>query len=138
MIDSLRGRRCVSLRRFHHRFEGGPASETGPIEFTWDDGTWLTVDVKTDWTLELSEQPWSDPFARASASQRRELAVSVGLWEQAPMSAELCRLVGRVVTSAVLDLNEVGGAAGLTVAFDGLSVSARVAGGELAVEVHER
>lgn len=135
MINALPGRRCASLRRFHHRIEGQSASETGPIEFTWDDGTHLTLDANTDWTLDFSGQQWSDPYAHASASQRLEIAKEVGVWEQGSIPADLNRLIGQVVIEAVQEFNEVGEVTGMTVVFNDQCVSVRVVGGELAVEV---
>lgn len=138
MISELPGRRCTSIRRFYHQVEGQPASQTGPIEFTWDDGTHFTLDANADWTLDSSGQRWSDPYAHARASVRAALAREGGVWEQASISSDLDRLVGQVVLSVVPDFNEVGELRGLDVVFNNKKGSARVVAGELAVEVHDR
>ncbi len=138
MIDTLPGRRCTCIRRFQHRLADQPPSETGPIEFTWDDGTRLTMDANTDWTLDLSSRPWTDPYPSVSESERKALAQEVGLWQEAPIPSALGRLVGQVVTSAAPELNEVGELTGLSLAFETQVVGARVLGGEVTVEVLDR
>lgn len=138
MIDALPGRRCMSIRRLNHRLAGHPPSETGPIEFTWDNGTRLTLDVNPDWTLDLYNQPWTDPYAAASEGEREELAREVGLWQDAFIPSVLKRLVGQAVTSAIPEFNEVGELTGISVAFEDKVVGARVRRGELTVEVVTR
>lgn len=134
MIDSLPGRRCASIRCFQHVLAGEP-STVGPIEFLWADGTWLTLDTNTDWTLDLSTQPWRDPYGAATGGEREVLAQEVGLWRQASTPGALSRLIGQVVTSAMPELNGVGELAGLRVVFETQVVAARVLGGNLVVEV---
>ena len=138
MIDTLPGRRCTSIRRFQHRLADHPPSETGPIEFSWEDGTRLTLDTNADWTLAMSGQPWADPYAGATERERKVLAQEVGLWQEALIPSALSRLVGQTVTSTVPEFNEVGDFTGLSVAFENQVVRARVFGGELAVEVVDR
>ena len=134
LIGGLPGRRCISILRFQHQIEGLSTSDAGAVEFAWDDGTHLTLDANADWTLDISAQQWLDPFAPVSVSQRAQLAMEVGVWERASIGADLSRLIGQVVTSTAPEFNEVGELTGLTVAFDDMSVSARVVGGKLAVE----
>ncbi len=135
MMDELRGRRCVGVRRFGHRFRDLPLSETGPIEFTWDDGARLTLDGKADWTLDVSRRPWVDPYAGVAGSQRSALAVEVGLWEEAPLSRALERVVGQVLIADTPLFNEVVELTGLTLTFVDQVVVARLWGGELTVGV---
>ncbi|MCL3862103.1 hypothetical protein [Actinotalea sp. K2] len=134
MIDTLPGRRCASIRCFQHRLAGHPTSESGPIEFGWADGTWLTLDANADWTLALSTQPWVDPYAGVSVAEREALAQEVGLWHQAPAPIALRRLVGQSVASVLPEFNEVGELVGLKLAFEAQVVAARVVGGEVVVE----
>lgn len=138
MIDALLGRRCTSIRRFSHHLAGLAPSEPGPIEFSWDDGTHLTLDANTDWTLDLSQQRWADPYAGVEERERQELAQAVGLWEEAAIPAELNRLVGQVVSFAEPQFNEVGEVTGLQLTFKDVTVVARVLTGELAIEVLDR
>lgn len=138
MIDALAGLQCTSVRRFQHRFEGEPGSETGPIEFTWDDGSLLTLDANSDWTLHLSGQHWADPYVNASESERQTLAREVGLWHEVQIPSGLRGLVGQGVTSTEPELDEMGELTGLRILFEIQVVNARVLGGELAVEVLDR
>ncbi|GAB78178.1 hypothetical protein [Austwickia chelonae] len=138
MIDALPGRSCASIRRFQHRFADHPPSEPGPIEFTWDDGTRLTLDANADWTLNLSSKPWADPYADASELERNALAQEVGLWEAALIPIAMSRLIGQAVTSAAPEFNEFGELTGLSVAFEEQVVGVRVVGGELIVRVVDR
>lgn len=138
MIETLAGRRCVSLRRFRHCFRGRPPSETGPVEFTWDDGTFLTLDVNTDWTLDLSNQPWNDPYAEGPEVERRALESEIGVWRQMSAPPSMHLLVGQVVISVNPEFNEVGEVAGAMLCFEDKIMVARVLEGGLSVEVHDR
>lgn len=138
MIDALTGLRCTFVRRFHHQFADEPPSETGPLELAWDDGTVLTLDADTDWTLHVSGQPWVDPYASVSGRELEALAREVGLWHEAKVPTSLARLVGQTVTSSEPLLDEMGDLTGLSLAFETQVVTARVEGGQLTVEVVER
>lgn len=135
MIDALRGCRCTAVRRFHHRVAGQPPTGTGPVEFLWNDGTYLSLDASTDWTLNLSSAPWTDPFEGASEGRRQALAQEVGLWEEVTTPTNLAQFIGQAVTSVDPELNEVGELTGLRIGFDAGVVAARVLSGELAIEV---
>lgn len=137
MIDELLGRRCTSIRRFQHRLAGHPPSETGPVEFLWDDGTYLSLDANTDWTLNLSSSPWADPLESLAEGRRQALAQEVGLWEEAAIPNNLTQLIGQAVISADPELNEVGELTGLRLGFEAEVVAARVLSGKLAIEVLE-
>ncbi|MBG6099514.1 hypothetical protein [Nocardioides luteus] len=131
MIEA--GRRCVGVRRFHHKFAGDEPSATGPIEFRWSDGTYTTVDVGSDWVLTIEPQPWTDPFGDVSDAERRRLAEEVGLWEVDSSPDQLASAVGRVLTDVALTRNEVGELVGICLSPDGLRIDACVDGGELDV-----
>ena len=137
MIEALLGRRCASIRQFRHEHTGERAGDSGPIEFAWDDGTWLTLDSGADWTLDVSSRPWVDPYAHASESELDELVREVGIWREVPVRGPLCQLVGQAVTSVEAELNEVGELTGLGLGFEAQAIAARVLRGELVVEVLE-
>lgn len=137
MIGDLLGQECTSIRQFRHRIYGAEPSLPGPAEFGWNHNSYLTLDVATDWTLSLSTQPWSDPFADADTMQRRELARQVGLWEEAPPSRRLGQLVGQALTSVDPMLNEVGELSGLRLGFDRVAIIALVWDGAVAIHVVE-
>ena len=138
MIDALAGLRCTSVRRFGHRFADESVSATGPLELAFDDRSVLTLDAKADWTLHMSNQPWTDPYADASEDERGVLARDVGVWHEVATPTSLARLVGQRVSSAEPELNEIGELTGLSIAFETHVVSARVLDGELTVKVHDR
>lgn len=135
MISTLVGRRCVSLRRFRHRFAGEAPSDFGPVEFGWEDGKFTTVDVTAEWTLDVSEGTWTDPFEGASREKRDELAAEVGLWEPAPLESNLSQVLGRTVWAADTERNAVEDISGIRLTFEGLIVKARVENGNLDVTV---
>lgn len=135
MIATLVGRRCTSVRRFRHRYLGEEPSEFGPVEFGWSDGRYTTIDADSDWTMELTEARWQDPYAETSAEQREELAAEVGLWEPAPLEDDLASVIRREVSATEVDLNEVDDISALHIAFGDVIVSARLYGGNLYVSV---
>lgn len=113
-------------------------SEFGPIEFAWDDGQFTTLDANSDWTLELSAQPWSDPFANAPTDERHRLAAEVGLWEPAALPSDLQKVVGRTASAVEPMLNEVGELVGVRIGFSDVVVSVSVADGNVVVTVDHR
>ena len=129
------GRHCTSVKRWQHRIEGHEASDFGPLEFGWSGGEFTTLDVKGDWTLELSLQPWSDPFATATAEYRAALAKEVGLWEPMPLSEEFHKVMGSIVTAVDPLLNEMGELTGLKITFGDVVVLAKSYEGNLLVSV---
>lgn len=129
------GRRCVGVRRFHHRFAGEQPSKTGPIEFAWEDGSQSTVDVGSDWVLTVSDERWADPFAHASLQERTLLASEVGLWEADDRPPEVAPAVGRLLTDVSATLSEVDEVVGVRMDFEGLVITAQVDEGELDVVV---
>jgi hypothetical protein len=111
---------------------------TGPIEIAWDDDTWLSLDAKSDWTLEVSSRQWVDPYANVSAAEFKRLAGEVGIWEQASIPPGLDQLVGQVVIAAAPKINEVGELTGVSLAFLEQVLVARVLGGELSIDLTAR
>lgn len=135
LIDTLAGRRCVAIRRFELRLGDGQPVESGPIEFTWADGTHLTLDVNADWTLAISGQAWTDPLVGVGEDSREVLEQGSWASREVQLPADLHRFIGEVVTSAVPEFNEVGELAGLSLSFKTRIVAARVLGGALDVRI---
>ena len=73
------GLRCTAVNRFHHRFRGTVDQASGPLELAWENDSVTAFDVASDWTLEITETPWSDPFANASPDHLRDLEDEVGV-----------------------------------------------------------
>ena len=136
-MDDLVGQQCSSLRRWRHRMPGHAPSETGPVEFGWETGAWLTLYAAADWTLRISYVPWVDPFADVAGSERDLLVEEVGLWEEAPLDGASESLLGRALTSALPRFSEVGELAGLTLSFGRIVAEAEVNAGELEFHVQD-
>lgn len=133
MISKLVGRRCVGVRRFAQN--AGAGVDEGPVEFAWDDGSFLTIDVNADWTLGFSAASWTDPFAKANADQRRELSALGWLWFECKGVGSLQQIEGQSLVSAELKQNTAGEVTGVTLEFARSTVAAQVNGGDLHVEV---
>lgn len=56
------GRLCRSITRFVHQCAGFAASRGGPVQFDWTSGECTLLDVNTDWSLEVAQRLWSDPY----------------------------------------------------------------------------
>ncbi len=110
-------------------------ADEGPVEFAWDDGSFLTIDVNTDWTLDFSLTPWADPFAKADVDQRRELSALGWLWFECEVGGDLPQIEGQRLISSELNRNIVGEVQGIRLEFDGATVAAHVRGGDLDVDV---
>ncbi|MDF0513910.1 hypothetical protein PX701_09795 [Agromyces sp. H3Y2-19a] len=124
------------MRRFFHRFDGGERSSTGPVEFAWDDGTFSTIDVGSDWVITVASRAWIDPFANASDVERQQLAIDVGLWEVEPSPRALMPVVGHILTGVEGVRNEVGLVDEVRIMFADVVVVAEVDDGDLAVTIH--
>lgn len=114
---------------------GRPLERGRAVELGWSDGTFTTLDATADWTLDLTSQPWTDPYAGAGAVERQELADEVGLWEPTTATGDLNSLVGRSVTSVDPILNEAGELSGLELGFGDVTLLAVVEAGNLVVHV---
>lgn len=132
---SLIGRRCAAVSRVVHQFTGQAPTPTGPLELTWDDGLVTVVDVHADWTLNISIDPWVDPYLQAGSSERDRLGRELGLWSRRPADASngLSALVGATVTAVEPRYNEVDELVGIDIAFDAIRLTITQWAGDLVV-----
>ena len=134
------GRRCVEVTRILHQIQGEPPTMGCLLEFTWESGEVTLLQDGWEPTISVSSEPWGDPYARASESQREELAAAVGLWARKKPSEDdaLVRVVGERATSIEPFFNQVGQLGGIEIAFESVAVTAvALTEGSLAVDVRE-
>ncbi|MBL0886367.1 hypothetical protein [Myceligenerans indicum] len=135
-LPELVGRRCAAVSRFVHQFTGEPATSTGPLELIWDDGQVTVLDVRSDWTLDVSSDPWVDPYLEATPPEREHLGREVGLWSRILIDEsadDLSAVVGARVTAAEPWHNEIGELAGADITFDTARITLRQWAGDLVV-----
>ena len=114
------GLRCIGFDRFHHRFRGSVDRSSGPLQLTWDNDGVTAFDIATDWTLEITDRPWADPFAGASPDRLGDLDGEVGIWVRAQVADDdpLVVVIGQSLLSATPERDEMGELVGVRLCFD--------------------
>ncbi|MGQ0844054.1 MAG: hypothetical protein ACT4QF_07945 [Sporichthyaceae bacterium] len=109
----------------------------GPLELRWDDGSATTFDTHSDWSLEIVDGPWQDPFADVSADRLRELESEVGVWVAREVGAgdPLWAVTGQELRSVVLERNEMDELGGARLAFESVTMRVFGWGGFVRVEI---
>lgn len=134
MNVSLTGRVCTGIRSFRNTLD---SADVGPLEIAWCDGGYTSIDVNADWTLNVSDGAWLDPYAKATEEESEKLAREVGLWE--PVRDErLVGISGLAVSATTFEANEVGEIQGIKVEFNEIVLVARVFGGDLCSTLERR
>ncbi len=133
MTLDIEGLRCASVRRMHHRFPGDPPTSSGPVEFGWTGGRYLTLDVNSDWTLNVSERRWEDPLGGVAPHERLELSHIVGFWEIESSPSDLASVVSQRLSEIDTIFNEVGELVGLRLVFEDRVIRAEMYAGDLTV-----
>jgi hypothetical protein len=136
----LVGRRCTAASRVLHQFTGEPATWTGPLELSWDDGQFTLLDVRSDWTLRVDRQRWTDPLADAGPDELEVLGHEIGLWHRQRVTEtdDLAVLIGNQVTGVEPWLDEIGQFSGLDIEFTGYRLVVRQFAGDLTVQLLPR
>jgi hypothetical protein len=129
------GLECTSIRRVHLVISGGPPSHFGPLELGWEDGTFRTLDVNPDWTLDVADHRWTDPYASASVSERAHLQAEIGVWSPGIVDDELHAVEGRRLTAFHPQCNEVNEVIGVFLEFGEVVLDAHMFAGNLSVSV---
>lgn len=136
----LLGRRCTAASRILHQFTDEPATWTGPLELMWDDGHFTLLDVRSDWTLRVERQRWTDPLTDVGPDELEVLGREIGLWHRQPVTStdELADLLGDQVTGVKPWLNEIGEFSGLDIEFSRHRLVVRQFAGDLTVQLLSR
>jgi hypothetical protein len=134
------GRRCVGLRRVHHRFQGAVDPARGPVELSWGGGGATVFDIASDWTLEITDGRWQDPFGDVLAPRRRELESEVGEWIPREVAAgdELIEVVQQELRAVTSERDEMGEVCGVRLAFETADLRLFGWAGDLIAELERR
>ena len=126
------GVRCAAAFRVTYWWPGDqPKPEA--LELAWEDGSAVVFDVKSDWTLTVTDGPWRDPYSGVDTS---DPSWDLGTWTKDPIddSDPGEAAVGSVLTDFVPHFNEVGEFSGLDLVFDAIVLHLEVRGGDLTVQ----
>jgi hypothetical protein len=81
------GGEIASIARRFYVFEGVAADDRGPVEFVFQDGRFVGLDVGGDGeSIRLDEEPWVDPFRRPLSRENAEFVDSSGKWTRFDVS----------------------------------------------------
>jgi len=86
-LSRLVGLSCTSIKQAYHIWKGQiDRAQGGPVEMTWSDGSRVSLDGRSDWTLRVQSGPWHNYYEGCSRVQLKVLAIELGLWKQESVS----------------------------------------------------
>jgi len=138
-LSRLCGLSCMAVHQAHHIWEGEIDRSSGPVELSWSDGSFISLDARGDWTLRIDIGPWQNYYRNATPEQVKVLAKEVGLWVLEDMSQQssIPLILGKVLLQIEEVIDETNEFIGLLFHFRGVSLRTAVWAGEIVFKVEE-
>jgi hypothetical protein len=124
-LKSLPGKRVRSVARILFEHGGRFDADDGPLELFLDDGTVVLLDGAGDGeSLRLRNAHWVEPFEPPLSEENRLFIERHGKWCRVDQSSEptFSRLVGKVISSVMILVNEFDKVAGVQLSIEGTNL----------------
>jgi hypothetical protein len=104
LLSSLEGRVACRIRRIRYVVRGEVMPDTGPIEFSFTDGSIVLLDAGPDGeALAVRAAAWIDHFAEPLSIENRQFVEQSGKWTAFDVSAQkpYSRLIGEQIGQVI-------------------------------------
>lgn len=88
-LQSLKGQTIIRIRRIYYLHQDQVETRQGALELGFQDSSFLLIDTKSDWTLQIVPRAWKDPFFPPVSPENSAYLRAHGQWSIFDLSGYL-------------------------------------------------